>query len=328
MSHAVMGLPIVAGIAGKLQHEELHAIFQDVGSGKIAAAYAAEKIQSRGCISTRNHRSFLDNDMTWPGIIEKLIAACSSNPDMKERICNAINASRLLFEYDIADKLSRGHMWRIRLHVNPRGGKREILTMLQCMSREVDQGGLGEDVGNLLQKICCRKKKQCVEKKCTDFETLWNDAIELRTASRKRSREIADMYGRLVSKEHEAIDRELDATHGFIIPRHASFAFNPPSESEHEEELESEDESYGPDHPYSVASMASLEAEILVMCDEEDIPMLKADLAGKTGKQRWIVLRELKSIFESEEVGESVRLVNVYILDESLPYDGYESGAC
>ena len=101
-----------------------------------------------------------------------------------------------------------------------------------------------------------------------------------------------------------------------------------PCESEHEEELESEDEPDEPDHPYSAAAMASLEAEILVMCDEEDIPMLQADLAGKTGKQRWMVLRELKSIFESEEAGRMVRLANVYILDESLPYDGYESGSC
>jgi len=152
MSGVVAGIPVARGLQGKLSNEEVHDLFQNVGSGAVQPCSVYALLDSRGSTGCKQGvgqdgrmvQCLMQSRCSVHDVISNLVL---SDPSAQQRVAHARSASVIL-DKTKCRQIGRGHVWRFVLHAKCKMDNsiaKHRSSWLTCICREVGDGGLSVD---------------------------------------------------------------------------------------------------------------------------------------------------------------------------------------
>ena len=152
MADVVAGVPVARGLQGNLSNEEVHDLFQNVGSGAVQPSSAYALLGSRGSVGCKQGagqderlvQCLMQTRRSVHDVIRRLTLVDSA---AKQRVELARRAS-LVLDKTRCSRLGRGHGWRFVLHAKCKMDNsiaKHRASWLTCLCREVGDGGLSVD---------------------------------------------------------------------------------------------------------------------------------------------------------------------------------------
>ena len=255
------GILVTDNASGKLSHDQVHSMFQNVGCEQLQPAHAKQVLVSNGMLQTRSIQDKAVNaaldaqSVTLPKLVGMLLEHCK-NESIHKRILNAQHASMLMDEEFGGDdsNMAPGHAWRLHMHATDEddarreGGEtqwsKRNKSWVNGFMRDIGAAGIGMDgdVAAEVRAVLKISMGASPPKKDDKWALMLKKQLFLMSESRKRRREQSNAWSEMTfSEEHEEFDL-LDRQRSFLAKIHGEEDTRVPG-SDDEGEIDCEDES-------------------------------------------------------------------------------------